>query len=295
MALVIRAPRASVLPPQLLVLGGAASVQFGSAFANQLFDRAGPGGVVFLRLAFGAVVMLGLIRPRLAGRTVADWQAACLFGAILAGMNWSFYEALNRLPLGPAVTIEFLGPLTVAIVGSRKLLDLVWVALAGAGVAMLALGRSGHDRKAISATGLVFVLCAGALWALYILLSKRVGTRFEGLDGLAIALAIGSVLVIPAGMVQGGSALLEPVVLGRGLLVALLSSVVPYSLELIALRRLTAATFGLLMSLEPAVAALAGVIVLGQGLSLMTTIAIGLVVIASAGTSLEGTRNPPRD
>jgi inner membrane transporter RhtA len=286
------------VPPQLLVLIGAGSVQFGAAFAHNLFDRAGPGGVVFLRLAFGAVLMLAIVRPRIAGRTREDWIAVGAFGFVLAAMNWSFYEALDRLPLGPAVTIEFVGPLTLAVVGSRRLLDVLWVVLAGSGVALLSLGRGGGSgNEKLSTSGLALIALAGTCWVGYILLSKRVGSRFDGLDGLAFALAIGTVLVLPVGLVQGGTALANPVVLGGGFCVAVLSSVIPYSLELIALRRLKASTFGLLMSLEPAVAALAGVLVLGQALGWKTALAMILVITASAGTSVADSRTalPPRD
>jgi len=261
-------------------------VQFGSAFANQLFDRAGPGGVVLLRLLFGAVVLLLAVRPRVRGRSREDWAAAAAFGTVLAAMNWSFYEALHRLPLVPAVTIEFLGPLTLAVLGSRRALDLVWAGLAGGGVALLSLSRPHAGTHHLTASGIALALLAGTFWAGYILLSKRVGSRFSGIDGLAFALVFGTFLEIPAGVVEGGHALFEPVVLGGGFLVAMLSSVIPYSLELIALRRLKAATFGLLMSLDPALAALAGVIVLGQTLSWQTMLAMAMVIIASAGTSL---------
>jgi inner membrane transporter RhtA len=274
-------------PAQVLVLGGIASVQFGSAFANKLFDQAGPTGVVFMRVAFGAVVLGLIVRPRLTGRSRRDWTAALLFGVVLAGMNWSFYEALERLPLGVAVTIEFVGPLTVAVAGSRKALDVLWVLLAGGGVVLLGLGGAhGPDGGALSVTGILLALLAGSFWACYILVSQRVGAAFSGLDGLAVALMVGGVLLLPAGIAQGGSALLRPSVLLGGLSVAMLSSVIPYSLELTALRRLRAATFGLLMSLEPAVAALAGVLVLGQSLYLKTAVALVMVIAASAGTTL---------
>ncbi len=276
-------------PPQLLLLGSIASVQFGSAFANTLFDRAGPGGVVFLRLSLSAALLLGLTRPRLRGRTRADLRAAVLFGLVLGGMNWSFYEALDRLPLGVAVTIEFTGPLAVAVIGSRRLLDVLWVMLAGGGVALLALRG---DNSGIEAAGVALALVAATCWAFYILLSKRVGSTFAALDGLAIALGVGTLLVLPAGLAQGGSALLEPAVLAGGLAVAMLSSLVPYSLEIVALRRLSAAAFGLLMSLEPAFAALAGVIVLSQPLSGVLVLAIVMVVAASIGTTVTSPRSP---
>jgi inner membrane transporter RhtA len=269
----------------LLLLGSIASVQFGSAFADKLFAQAGPGGVVLLRLALSGAMLLAISRPRLRGRTRADLRAAIAFGLVLGGMNWSFYEALDRLPLGVAVTIEFLGPLTVAVAGSRRLLDAVWVVLAAGGVGLLALRGDNHD---IDPIGIALALLAGACWAGYILLSKRVGASFAALDGLAIALAVGTLLVLPVGIAQGGTALLHPGVLAGGLAVALLSSLIPYSLEIVALRRLKASTFGLLMSLEPAFAALAGVIVLSQHLTGILLIALVMVVTASVGTTVTG-------
>jgi inner membrane transporter RhtA len=275
----------------VLILVGIASVQFGAAFANKLFDQAGPAGVVLMRLVFGAVVLMALTRPRLAGRSRRDLLAVVSFGLVLACMNWSFYESLHRLPLGPAVTVEFIGPLAVAIAGFRTLLDIVWVAPAGGGVALLALGGS---HGSLSVAGLLLAALAGALWGAYILLSQRVGSSFAGLDGLALALSVGSLVMIPAGVVQGGSALLRPEVAAGGFGVAVLSSLIPYSLELISLRRLSASAFGLLMSMEPAVAALAGVLVLGQRLHLRTAAAIMMVVVASAGTTIEAGRSAAR-
>jgi inner membrane transporter RhtA len=215
--------------------------------------------------------------------------AAVAFGLVLAAMNWSFYEALNRLPLGVAVTIEFTGPLVVAVAGSRRFLDVIWVALAAGGVVLLAL-RGGHH--GVHTAGVVLALVAAACWASYILLSQRVGATFAQLDGLAIALGVGTFLVLPVGIVQGGSALLRPSVLGGGLGVALLSSLIPYSLEIMALRRLPASRFGLMMSLEPAVAALAGVIVLGQALTAVLAIAVVMVIGASVGNTLMARRLP---
>ena len=287
-------PELDAVPPPVLILGGIASVQFGAAFATTLFDQAGPAGVVLLRLALAAVILLAITRPRLAGRPRRQLLAPVVFGIALAAMNWSFYEALDRLPLGAAVTVEFAGPLTVAIVGSRRLLDLLWAALAGGGVALLAFaGSDGSSSGGLNPVGLLLAVVAGTCWACYILLSQRVGSIFPGLQGLAIALAVGSVLLVPAGIVEGGGALLRPGVLGGGLAVAVLSSVIPYSFELTALRRVRAATFGLLMSLEPAVAALAGVLVLGQRLRPSTLAALVMVVAASAGTTLQGSQRTP--
>jgi inner membrane transporter RhtA len=271
------------VPPQVLLLGGIASVQFGAAFADKLFAQAGPGGVVLLRLLLSAAMLTVAVRPSLRNRSREDLLAVLAYGLILGTMNWSFYEALNRLPLGVAVTIEFTGPLAVAIAGSRRPLDGVWVLLAGGGVVLLAVRG---DSKDITVLGVLLALIAGACWAGYILVSKRVGRTWAQVDGLAVALWIGTLVVIPAGIVQGGSALLRPSVLAGGAAVAVLSSILPYSFELVALRRLRAATFGLLMSLEPAVAALAGIVVLGQPLQLVTVVAIAMVVTASVGTTL---------
>jgi inner membrane transporter RhtA len=276
-------------PPELLVLTGIGSVQFGAAFANKLFPQAGPGGVVLLRLLLSAAILVAFARPTLRGRTRADLSAAVAFGLVLGAMNWSFYEALNRLPLGVAVTIEFTGPLLVALAGSRRALDLLWVALSAGGVVLLAL-RGGHH--GVHAVGVVLALVAAACWAAYILLSKRVGASFAQLDGLAIAMAVGMLVVVPAGVIEGGDALLRPSVLAGGLAVALLSSLIPYSLEITALRRLTAYRFGLLMSLEPGVAALAGVIVLGQPLTAVLAIALVMVVVASVGTTIVSSTGP---
>ena len=271
------------VPPQVLVLGGIASVQFGAALANKLFAQAGPGGVVLLRLALAALMLMALARPVIRGRSRSDYLAVLGYGLILGVMNWSFYEALDRLPLGVAVTIEFTGPLAVAIGGSRRALDGLWVVLAGGGVVLLALRG---DNSNISVVGVLLALNAGACWAGYILISQRVGKTWAQLDGLALALCIGTVVVIPVGIIEGGSALLRPSLLVAGAAIAILSSILPYSFELIALRRLRAATFGLLMSLEPAVAAAAGVLLLGQRPQPVTAIAIVMVVVASIGTTL---------
>jgi inner membrane transporter RhtA len=196
-------------------------------------------------------------------------------------MNWSIYEAMDRIPLGVAVTIEFAGPLLVAVIGSRRPLDALWIALAAAGILLLADPGGGST----DALGVTFALCAAACWVAYIYLSKRTGALFAGGSGLAIAMAVGALVVLPAGVVQAGGELGDPALLGAGLVVALASSVLPYSLELEALRRLPEAVFGVLMSLEPAVAALAGFVVLGQELGARELAAIAMVVVASAGAA----------
>jgi len=269
-----------------MVLAAAGSLQVGAAFAVTLFDDLGPGGAAFLRLLLAAIVLLALWRPRVRGHSMADLRIAAAFGLALGLMNWSIYEAMDRIPLGVAVTIEFWGPLAVAVVGSRRALDLLWVALAALGIVLLASPGGGG----IDAGGVVLALLAGGCWAAYIGLSARTGQAFPGGTGLAIAMAVGAVVVLPAGIAQGGAALVHPGLLASALVVALASSVLPYSLELEALRRLPGAVFGVLMSLEPAVAALAGLAVLGQALVPREWAAIGLVVTASAGAAALGGR-----
>jgi inner membrane transporter RhtA len=263
-------------------------VQFGAAIAATLFARVGPDGAVFLRLLTASLVLLALWRPRLRGRTRRELLLAGAFGLVLAAMNLSFYIALRRIPLGIAVSIEFLGPLAVAIAGSRRRVDLLWALLAAAGIVALTHGGTRH----LSAFGVAFALAAGCFWAAYIVLNARVGRAFEGGTGLALAMGVGSVAALPAGMIEAGSHLLEPRSLALGAAVGILSSAIPYSLELEALRRIAVNVFGVLMSLEPAMAALAGWIVLGQGLSPRALLGIALVMAASAGASL-GSREPP--
>ena len=279
-------PRGEQLPAPLLVLTAIASVQIGSALAARLFDRAGPAGVVLLRLGFAALVLLAVSRPAVRGRSRRALGLAAAFGVALAGMNWSFYEALSRIPLGPAVTVEFVGPLAVAVAGSRRALDLVWVLLAGAGVVLLTSGGI----SGVTAAGVGLAALAGSLWAAYILLSQRIGQAFPGVSGLALALVVGALLMLPAGTALAGGRLLSAPVLAGGAAVALLSSVVPYSLELTALRRLPSRVFGVLMSLEPAMAAAAGAVVLGQHLVARELVAMGCVVAASAGATLTASR-----
>ncbi|NYI04448.1 inner membrane transporter RhtA [Allostreptomyces psammosilenae] len=271
-----------------LVLAGALSLQFGAALAASLFPMAGPLGVVTLRLGVAAVVLLAVARPAVRGYGRRDWAVVISFGLALAAMNASFYQAIDRVPLGVAVTLEFLGPLGLAVVGSRRLVDLVWVALAGTGVLLLGEAGTAGDAGSLDPLGVGFALLAGACWAAYILLAARAGARFPRADGLALAMAIGAVAVLPFGVVDAGAALLDTRVLLLGAGVALLSSVLPYTLELMALRRLSPGTFGVLMSLEPAVAALAGWLVLDQALGAWQSLAIALVVVAGAGAVRSG-------
>jgi inner membrane transporter RhtA len=275
------------VPPTGLVLGGVASVQFGAALAKTLFDDLGPGGTVFLRVLFAAILLLALWRPRVAGLPRRDLLLAAAFGASLAGMNLSFYGALDRIPLGVAVTFEFVGPLGVAVAGSRRALDLLWVVLAAAGILLLS---DFGDFGGLDSTGVGLALLAGGFWAAYILLSARTGRVFPGGSGRALAMLVSSVLLLPVGVADGGEALLQPDLLAIGVAVAMLSSVIPYSFELEALRRMPQRVFGVLMSLDPAMAALAGFVILGQNLSFRELTAIVLVVAASAGAA----RGAPR-
>jgi inner membrane transporter RhtA len=277
------------VPAPGLVLVGIGSVQVGAAFATKLFAHLGPAGTVLLRVLFAAVVLSVIWRPKPATHTLRELRLACLFGLSLAFMNLAFYEALDRIHLGVAVTLEFVGPLGVALAGSRSHLDVVWALLAAAGVALL--GGFG----APNLTGVVFALIAGGFWAAYILLSARVGRAFSGGGGLAIAMAVATLPLLPFGIADAGGHLLHPAYLAVGFGVAMLSSVVPYSLELEALRRIKPQVFGVLMSIEPAMAALAGLIVIGQGLSGLDLVAIALVVTASAGATFGARITAPLD
>jgi inner membrane transporter RhtA len=267
-----------------LVVAAVTCLQFGAGYAVTLFDDLGPAGAAFLRLAIAAVVLLAIWRPRVRGRPVADLRVAALFGVALGLMNFAIYSAMDRIPLGIAVTIEFAGPLAVAVAGSRRALDLLWVALAAAGILLLADPGGPSD---LDAAGVAFALLAAAMWAAYIQLSVRTGRIFPGGSGLALAMVVGAVVIMPLGVAQAGSALFEPDLLAAGAAVALASSVIPYSLELEALRRVPARVFGILMSLEPAVAALAGLVVLSQDLGARDWLAIALVVVASAGAAAD--------
>jgi inner membrane transporter RhtA len=272
--------RADRIPPTLLVLVAVSSVQFGGAFAKTLFDEIGPSGTVFLRVVFASLILAALWRPALSGRSRADWRLIATYGIALVAMNLSFYEALDRIPLGIAVTFEFVGPLGVAGVGSRRPLDLVWVALAAVGIVLL----SDFGTADLDALGVGLALLAGGFWAAYILLAARVGRAYPGGQGLALGMAVGALMVAPVGLAGGGD-LLSAEVLAIGLAVAILSSAIPYTLELEALRRMPEGVFGVLMSLEPAAAALAGFIVLDEALATRELVAIALVVTASAGAA----------
>lgn len=263
-----------------LVVIGIISVQAGAAIAKDLFGTISPTSMVFLRLVTSTLVLLAVARPSVRGRSRTDWLVVAGFGASLGLMNWAIYQSFSRIPLGIAVTIEFIGPLTLAVVGSRKARDLVWVGLAAIGVVLL-----GFEPADLDVVGVLFALLAGVAWAAYILLSAQTGQRWPGFDGLAIASAFATLLLTGPAIVSGGTALLDPHVLLIGALVGVLSSVIPYSCELVALRSLAPSVFGILMSLEPAAAALAAIVVLNELLSPIQWLAVACVVAASVGAT----------
>lgn len=273
-------PVTNRIPAVWLVVSGIISVQVGAAIAKDLFDLVPPTAMVWLRLITSAVILLLVARPRLTGQSGQDWLIVLGFGISLLVMNWAIYQSFARIPLGIAVTIEFLGPLTVAVIGSRRLTDLIWVALAGMGVALLGLSRA-----TLTLAGVGFALLAALGWACYILLSAQTGRRWPGISGIAIASMVGAIVLAPPAIVEAGSKMLNPTILALGFAIGLLSSVIPYSFELIALRRMPPRVFGILMSLEPAAAALAAMILLGEFLSLVQWLAMGCVMIASIGAT----------
>lgn len=271
--------RTGTSPAVLLVIAGLACQEIGASLAVLLFPTVGALGMVMLRLVFSAALLLIIARPRLRGHSRSAWLAVLGFGIVLAVMNGLFYLALQRLPLGVTVTIEVLGPLVLSIVASRRASAWLWALLALAGVSALGGGGWGD----LDPLGVLFALGAAASWAFYILSSARVGRVFPKLDGLALAMTAGALLSLPFGIADAGTALLRLDILAVGAAVAVLSSTIPYAFELIALRRLPAAAFAILMSLAPATAALAGFIFLGQTLTWLELAGIALVIAASIG------------
>ncbi|GAC1655272.1 MAG: EamA family transporter [Ktedonobacteraceae bacterium] len=271
----------STLPPPVIVLLAIISVQVGAALAKGLFQTIGSSGTVFLRVGFGALIFLLMWRPRIRGYTRADYMLLLLFGLTIAVMNAAFYAAIARIPLGIAVTLEFVGPLGVSVFASRKRRDFLWAGFAAGGVVLLAP----FGNMTIDPLGVVLALLAGGCWGAYILLNVRVGRTFPGGNGLALSMSVAALVLLPLGVWNGGIALLNPKILLLGIGVAILSTVIPFSLELEALRRLPARVFGVLMSLEPAIAALVGFVVLRETTGLRALIALALIVIASGGVS----------
>ncbi len=282
-------PQPRDVPAPLLVLGAIASVQTGSAVARGLFDDLGAAGTTLLRLAIAALLLLVALRPPVRTWSRDAWTAAVALGVAMAAMNLAFYLALRTVPLGVAVTVEFVGPLLLALAQTRRLPDLLWALLAFVGVLLL----GGGPRDGVPLSGLALALLAGLCWAAYILASARVGQVLPGVDGLAVALAVGAVVVLPVGASGASAVLAAPSLLLGAAAVALLSSVVPYTLELVALRQMPTRVFGVLMSLEPAAAAVAGLLVLGQQLASHQVLALVLVSTASAGVTLGRRESQP--
>ena len=270
-----------------MVLGAIVSIQVGAAVATELFSEIGPAGVVFMRALVSAVLLVAIWRPsfRIPREHV---RITVLFGVALTGMNLAFYESIDRIPLGTAVTFEFIGPLSVALITSRRRRDWTWAGMAAVGIVLLTGGIGGGD---LDPLGVGLALVAGFFWGSYILLGKRVGRQASGGKRLAVAMTISAVLTAPFGIADGGIELLGPEVLAVGIAVGLLSSALPFSLEMEAMRRLPSSVFGVMMSLEPAVAATVGFVLLGQGLIPREGLAILLVVAASAG-ALRSNRAP---
>lgn len=263
-----------------LLLAAIVSVQFGGAVAALLIPRVGAVGAVALRVVLSAVILTAIARPRVRGRSAADWRVLLAYAASLTLMNVAFYLALARLPLGVAVTIEFTGPLVLAAVLSRRRVDALAVLVAAVGVVLISEALSVRWAE-LDHLGILMALLAGACWAAYIVTGGHVGRRFEGLDALALALCLGAVPLVPIAAVTAGGDLVDPTTLLQAVGIAVLSSLIPYSLELMALRRLSAGVFGVLLSLEPAVAALAGMLVLSQFLDPLQVLGMGCVVGAS--------------
>jgi len=268
------------LSPVWLVLGAIVSVQVGAAFAKSLFSLTDPTAVAWLRMAAAAAIFWVFARPRLRGRTWPEWRVVIGYGIALATMNWAIYQSFARIPIGLAVTIEFLGPLAVALAGSRRARDLVWVGLAAVGVTLL-----GVFPTTVDWVGVGFALLAGAAWAAYIVLSGPTGAAWEGVTGVSVGSLVGALVFLVPGLVAGGSSLWQPRVAVLAVVVGVLSSVIPYGLEMVARRRIPAGVFGILMSLEPAAAALAALLVLGEQLGWVELVAMACVIVASVGST----------
>jgi inner membrane transporter RhtA len=280
------------VPAPLLVLASIVSVQFGGALAATLVPEIGAAGSVALRLVFATTILVLVVRPRWTGHGRPAWRTVGAFGVALGLMNFAFYASLAYLPIGVAVTVEFIGPLALAAALSRRVVDGISVALAAVGIVLISEALS-LPLAELPWRGLLLAAAAGVCWAAYIVYAGRTGAAFDRLEGLAIAMVIATVITLPFGLPTVGS--WTPDVLIKGLAIALLSSVLPYSLELVALRRMTAKVFGIMLSLEPAVAAVAGLVILAQRLSPLQLLGMLLVVIASAVILGFGARREPAE
>jgi inner membrane transporter RhtA len=267
-----------------MVIGSCISLQVGAALASRLFEVAGASATTLLRLTMAAAVLILTVRPAVRGWTASQWRHVALLGVCMAGMNGFFYASIARIPLGAAVTIEFLGPLALAAVLTRRGRDWLWVLLAVGGVAMLGLGEVGGT--ALDTTGVVFSAVAGIFWALYIVTATAVGKALPGRDGLAVAVGVGAMLLLPLGAAGTTAVLASPGAIALALATGVLASVIPYSQEIAALRRIPTSTFGILLSIEPAIAAVAGWLLLSQHMGLPGIVGVLVVVAASIGSTV---------
>lgn len=273
------------MPPIGYVIIGTLSVQVGAALSKTVFGLVGPSGVVALRALFGLIVLSMLLRPQWRRYTTAQYRTAAIFGLVTAAMMWSFYQSILRIPLGIAVTLEFVGPLGMSLIGSRKPLDFLWVALAGVGVLLLSPFGSGLTATTLDTGGVILALVGGFFWALYIQFSARTGRAFGDTVGLPVALAFSTMVLLPVGLLDAGPKLFTPDSLVNGLGLALLSLIIPFMAEMEGLKRVPPRIWGIFLALEPAAASIIGLIVLNEKLSLPMVIAIALVSISAYGAS----------
>jgi inner membrane transporter RhtA len=282
----MRSQASSTIPPVPAVILAIVSVQGGAAIAKGLFPVLGAAGTASMRIGLSALLLLVAVRPRLGQLRANQWRAVVPYGLALGAMNFLFYCALARVPLGLAVTLEFVGPLVLALSGSRRWFDVVWALLAGVGIALIA-PWSGHG---VDVLGMLFALAAGGCWAGYIVLGQRTAAVLPGTLAVAVGMLVGALLVVPFGLASGQLATLTPHLALLGGLLALFSSVLPFTLEMQALKSLPTRTFSILMSLEPAAAAVSGWLLLHERLTVGQWLAVVLIVIASAGATLTAPR-----
>lgn len=274
------------IPPLPAVLLAIISVQAGAAIAKGLFPAIGPESTASLRIGLSAVILLIANRPNLLKLTKVQWKAVALYGLVLGAMNLIFYMAIKRIPLALGVTLEFIGPLVLAVMNSKKAMDYLWVLLAATGIALIAP----WSETGLDLTGVLLALLAGGLWAAYIVLGGKISKVMKGGDGVSVGMIFATLLVVPFGIGSGGFGNLTPGLLLMAAALALLSSAIPFTLEMSALSKMPARTFSILMSLEPAVAALCGIVFLNEHLSLLEYCSVALVIIASAGATITSKR-----
>ncbi len=274
------------------VLVAMVSIQSGASLAKQLFPAVGAAGATTLRLALAALVVCALFRPWRARLTAPQWRTIAVYGASLGAMNLSFYFAIDRIPLGLAVALELTGPLAIAVFASRRRADLLWALLAVVGLLLILPIGDDLASRAVDPLGAAFALAAGAFWAAYILFGQKAGASVPGPTAAALGMVVAALVTLPVGLAHAGASLLAPALLPLGLAVGVLSSALPYSLEMLALRRLPAQSFGVLMSLEPAIAALSGLAFLGEHLASTQWLAIACVIAASLGSALTAPADP---